>query len=100
MKNISMDDPMYVSLEMRTRSINRSRRKYETDYASDMATARDIGKEEGIEIGRAEGIRIGRAEGRMERDREIVRTMKDLGMPFDQICKVTKLTREETERLL
>ena len=96
MKNISMDDPVYVSLEMRTRSINRSRRKYETDYASDMATARDIGKEEG----KAEGIEIGRAEGRMERDREIVRTMKDLEMPFDRICKVTKLTREEAERLL
>ena len=103
---------MGISQNETERAIYRSRRKYETDYASDMATARDIGKaegkEEGIGIGRAEGIGIGRAEGigigktegRMERDREIVRTMKDLGMPLDQICKVTRLTQEEVTRMM
>ncbi len=92
-----------VSQDEREQAVFRSRRMYQTDLASNMATARDNGIAEGIGIGRAEGRaegRVeGRAEGRAERDIAIARNALGMKMPIDDIIALTGLTREEIERL-
>ena len=74
---------MSISQNERERAIFRSRRKFQTDYASDMATAEDNGR------------RIGRAEGRMETARNALRKR----IPIEDIMDITGLTREEVEQL-
>ena len=78
---------MSISQNERERAIFRSRRKFQTDYASDMATAEDNGRR----IGRAEG----RAEGRMEIAQNALRKR----IPIEDIMDITGLTREEVEQL-
>lgn len=69
--------------------------------------AREAGWKKGIEEGRAKGIAEGRAEGLTEgitrgiteeRIRN-ARTMKEIGIPMEQIVKVTGLTETEIEEL-
>lgn len=69
--------------------------------------AREAGWKKGIEEGRAKGIAEGRAEGitegitrgvTEERIRN-ARTMKEIGIPMEQIVKVTGLTETEIEEL-
>ncbi len=50
--------------------------------------AREAGWEKGLEEGRAEGVS------------DIVKNMKVLGMPVEQMMKVTGLSRVEIEKLL
>ena len=69
------------------------------------------GRAKGIAEGRAEGIAEGRAEGRAEGITEGItrgiteerirnaRTMKEIGIPMEQIVKVTGLTETEIEEL-
>ena len=78
---------MSISQNERERAIFRSRRKFQTDYASDMATAEDNGR------------RIGRAEGRMEGRMEIARNALRKRMPIEDIMDITGLTREDVEQL-
>lgn len=77
--------------------------------------AREAGWKKGIEEGRAEGIAEGRAEGIAEGRAEGItegitrgiteerirnaRTMKEIGIPMEQIVKVTGLTVTEIEEL-
>ncbi len=73
--------------------------------------AREAGWKKGIEEGRAKGIAEGRAEGRAEGITEGItrgiteerirnaRTMKEIGIPMEQIVKVTGLTETEIEEL-
>lgn len=73
--------------------------------------AREAGWKKGIEEGRAKGIAEGRAEGRSEGITEGItrgiteerirnaRTMKEIGIPMEQIVKVTGLTETEIEEL-
>ena len=70
---------MSISQDEKERAIFRSRRKYEMDYASDMATSRDIGIAEGI--------------------MNVARNLLTMNMPFDQIAKATGLTFEQIEGL-
>lgn len=74
---------MSISQDERERAIFRSRRKFQTDLQSDLATAKDNG----------------RAEGRMERSIEIARNLLKVGLPIDQIVTVTGLTQAEVEKL-
>lgn len=60
-----------------------------------MAFAEEKGKKEGIEI----GIEIGKEEGHVEERLEIARNLKSMGMDVDGICKATKLSIEEIEKL-
>lgn len=51
------------------------------------------------EKGKKEGREIGREEGHVEAQFEIARNLKSMGMDVDGICKATKLSIEEIEKL-
>ena len=57
------------------------------------------GRAKGIAEGRAEGRTEGIAEGRAEEKRNNARSMKKIGIPVEQIVKVTGLTETEIEDL-
>ena len=64
---------------------------------------KEEGKEEGIEIGKEQGIEIGKEQGieigKEQTKKEIVKTMTKENMPIETIMKVTKLSREEIEKI-
>ena len=78
---------MSISQDERERAIFRSRRKFQTDLQSNLATAEDIGRAKG------------RAEGRANRSIEIARQALRMKMPVSDIAKLTGLTCEEIEKL-
>ena len=78
---------MSISQNERERAIYRSRRKFQTDLQSNLATAED------------RGVQRGRAEGRVERNIEIARQALQMKMSAADIAKLTGLTYEEVERL-
>ena len=78
---------MSISQDERERAVFRSRRMYQTDLQSDLATAEDRGRN------------IGRREGRLERNIEIARKLLERNRPIDEIVEDTGLTREEVENL-
>ena len=82
---------MSISQDEWERAIFRSRRKFQTDLQSDLATAEDRGRN----IGRQEG----RLEGKLEEKLEIARNLIKMGMPLDQVSKATGLTSTEIENL-
>ena len=86
---------MSVSQDERERAVFRSRRMYQTDLQSNIATAEDRGRRLGKEEGRAEG----RMEGKMEEKMEIARNLMEVGMPSEQIEKVTGLSAEALRQL-
>ena len=57
------------------------------------------GKKEGIEIGREQGIEIGKEQGIEQNKKEIANSMLKENIPIETIMKVTKLSREEIEKL-
>ncbi len=59
----------------------------------------DSAKLEGRIEGKAEGIAEGIAEGKAERNMEIVRNLKRINMPVEQIASVTGLSTEEIKRI-
>ena len=63
----------------------------------------EIGKEQGIERGKEEGIEIGKEQGieigKEQNQKEIVKTMTKENMPIETIIKVTKLSREDIEKI-
>jgi len=71
---------MSISQDERERAVFRSRRMYQTDLQSDLATAED--------------------RGRMEERIGIARNLLEMELPLNQIIKATGLTREEIERLV
>ena len=74
---------MSISQDERERAIFRSRRKFQTDYQSDIATAEDRGERKGIE----------------RRNIEIARTMIADGESVEKIVRYTGLTIEELKHL-
>ena len=78
---------MSISQGERERAVFRSRRMYQTDQQSNIATAED------------RGVQRGRAEGRVERNIEIARQALQMKMSAADIAKLTGLTYEEVERL-
>ena len=71
---------MSVTQDERERAVLRSRRMFQTDMQSDLATAEDQGKREGILT--------------------VARNLIEMNMPLDQIVTATGLSREEVENLL
>ena len=65
------------------------------DYNSGMLNAQEKGLREGREKGMKEGIKEGIKEGKMQDAKELLK----LGMSIEDIQKVTKLTKEEIEKL-
>lgn len=82
---------MNISQDERERAVFRSRRMYQTDQQSNLATAEDRGKKVGIGI----GIGI----GEKNRSIEIARNALQMKMSVADIAKLTGLTHEEVERL-
>ena len=58
-------------------------------------TAKRDGWYEGLKEGRAEGMKEGRAEGMMD----VVRSMRELGMPVEVIMQVSGLSKEQIDNL-
>lgn len=94
---------MNVSQDERERAIFRSRRMYQTDLQSNLATAEDrgrnegiqIGRSEGIQLGRSEGIQIGRSEGERNRNLAIAQKLLSMGEPIERIMQITDLSYQE-----
>ena len=76
-----------VTEEERFRAKLRSRRMYQTDLASDLATAEDRGVRRGIEIGK-HNVSI-----------EVARKLLRRDWPINDIAEVTDLRIEEVESL-
>ena len=74
---------MSISKDERERAVFRSRRMYQTDLASDLATAED------------RGIKIGKHNVSIE----IVRKLLRRDWPINEIAEVTDLSVEEVESL-
>jgi predicted transposase/invertase (TIGR01784 family) len=70
---------MSVSKDERERAVNRSRRMYQTDMQSDIATAEDRGRQEGMLA--------------------VARNMIAEGEPVEKIARYTGLPREEAKNL-
>ena len=82
---------MSISKDERERAVFRSRRMYQTDLASNLATAEDRGERRGIEIGRREGAH--------DANIETARRMLRRNRPVEEIAEDTGLTAEEVESL-
>ena len=78
---------MSISQDERERAVFRSRRMYQTDLQSNLATAEERGK------------RLGRQEGRSERNFEIARIMLSAGESMEKVMSYTGLTRQEITQL-
>ena len=74
---------MSVSKDEKERAIFRSRRMYQTDLASNLATAED------------RGIQRGKAEEKIEIARKLIRRNR----PIDEIVEDTGLTYDAVENL-
>lgn len=74
---------MSISQNERERAIFRSRRKFQTDLQSDLATAEDNGER----------------RGRMNRSIEIARNALQMKIPVADIVKLTGLSSDEIEKL-
>lgn len=80
-----------ISVDERERAVFRSRRMYQTDLQSNLATAEDRGERR--------GERIGERKGKAMRSMEIARNLLGMNLPLEQIASATGLTREEIEGL-
>lgn len=58
------------------------------------------GRKEGIKEGRKEGREEGREEGIKENRREIIINMYKMKMDIKTICQITKVTKEEVEKIV
>jgi len=86
---------MSISQDEKERAVFRSRKMYQTDYESDIATAEDRGKKIGEEIGEKRGKKI----GERNRNLEIARKMLSIGESPDKIMLLTDLTENEINSL-
>ena len=69
------------------------------DEVTRLLGAREEGKQEGIKEGIKEGIREGIKEGVKETQREVIKNMLNMGIDIDIICEVTKLSKDEIEKI-
>ena len=94
---------MSISKDERERAVFRSRRMYQTDLASDLATAEDRGikigerrgMEKGIEIGERRGMEAGVRNSRIEFAQRLLRRNRSV----DEIAEDTGLSVEDVEEL-
>ena len=78
---------MSVSKYERERAVYRSRRMFQTDMQSNIATAEDRGEQRGLQI------------GEQRKAFAIAMNMLKRNRPIDEIIEDTGLTREEVENL-
>jgi predicted transposase/invertase (TIGR01784 family) len=84
-----------ISKDEVERAHYRSRRMFESDMESNILTAIDIGRAEGME----RGMERGRAEGKAEGKTEVTKAMKAGGIDVNIIIRLTDLTIEDILRL-
>ncbi len=77
-----------MSDDEKIQELARLREKALHDEASALSTARKEGREEGRAEGREQGRAEGREQGRDEREDELVKRMRENGIPEDQIQKI------------
>ena len=82
---------MSISQDERERAVFRSRRMYQTDMQSNLATAEDRGERR--------GIAKGRAEGEQNRNIAFIKNLTRMGFSLEQIVEATGLSLEEVKRL-
>ncbi|MDR1492321.1 MAG: Rpn family recombination-promoting nuclease/putative transposase [Planctomycetaceae bacterium] len=95
----AFDTAEYIKLPLHEQEIYEHDLKIYRDNYSVLKTAKDEGITEGIEIGKAEGIEIGKTEGKAERETEIARNLKQLGIDYETISKGTGLSIDEIKKL-
>lgn len=75
----------------------------ELEEQSALATARAKGTEEGLKQGKKEGMKRGKEEGlkqgKEEGLKEIAKRMRNKGINIEEIMELTKLSKEEIEKL-
>lgn len=79
---------MSISQNERERAVFRSRKMYETDLASNLATAEDRG--------RAEGFIEGELKGKLK----VAQNLRKMNMPLEQIAQMTQLPIAQIASLL
>ena len=93
----------YLTGDEEERRIAFLREKAIRDENSIFDAGKDIGfksgEEHGIKKGKKEGIEIGREQGIEQNKKEIANSMLKEKMPIETIMKVTKLSREEIEKI-
>ncbi len=70
-----------------------------TERAEGRAEGHAEGRAEGLAEGRAEGLAEGRAEGEKNKQMEIAKNLKKMGLAAEDISRATGLTPEEVEGL-
>jgi predicted transposase/invertase (TIGR01784 family) len=68
-------------------------------YIQDERGRIEYALEEGKKMGYEKGEKVGINKGRDEKTREMAKTMKIKGYPLEEISELTKIPREEIERL-
>ena len=68
-------------------------------YQHDMASMREDARKAGLAEGRTQGLAEGEAIGAAQKQREIAKNLKDLGVGTAKIIKATGLSAEEVEEL-
>lgn len=71
----------------------------ELEEQSALATARAKGTEEGLRQGKEEGLKQGKEEGKKQKQNEIAKRMLSKGINIEEIIELTKLSKEEIEKL-
>ena len=77
----------------------RERIGIEQGRAEGLAEGHAAGLSEGRSEGEAIGLKKGRSEGAAQKQREIAKNLKDLGMDTNEIIKATGLCAEEVAKL-
>ena len=81
-----------ISKDEREQAVFRSRRMYETDLLSNLATVEDRGVARGMELGRVKGRTEGMEWGTMKSIRSL---MDNMGLPFDRAMRILNVPEEE-----
>ena len=76
------------------------REKAIRDENSIFDAGKDIGFKDGIEKGIKQGIAKGEKQGKKKEQREIVKSMIKEKIPVETIVKITKLSKEEIEKII
>lgn len=93
----------YLTGDEAVRRLAELREKWEMDRISAISYAeekgRKLGEAEGRKLGETEGRNVGIIEGAKRKTEEIAKEMIKQGLPIEVIISVTKLSKEEIEKL-
>lgn len=90
----------YLTGDEAERRIAFLREKAIRDENSIFDAGKDIGFKDGIEKGIKQGIAKGEKQGKKKEQREIVKSMIKENIPVETIMKITKLSKEEIEKII